>query len=46
MGQGVVARKMRDEGLSWDLGRIGHEEQEGEQRAIGRRRMGLSVVET
>ena len=46
MEQGVVARKMRDEGLNWDLGRIGHEEQEGEQRAIGRRRVGLSVVET
>ena len=44
--QGVVERKMRDEGLSWDLGRIGHEEQEGEQRAIGRRRMDPSVVET
>ena len=46
VGQGVVARRTRGEGLNWDQGRTGHEEQEGEQRVIGRRVKGLSVVET
>ena len=46
VGQGVVVRRMRGEGLSWDQGQIGHEGQEGEQRVIGRRAKSLSVVET
>ena len=44
--QGVVVRRTRGEGLSWDQERIGHEGQEGEQRVIGRRAKSLSVVET
>ena len=45
-GQGVVVRRTRDEGLSWDQERIGREEQEGERRAIGRRVKSLSAVGT
>ena len=45
-GQGVVARRTRDEGLSWDQEQIGHEEQEGERRAIGRRVKSQSAVGT
>ena len=39
-------RRTRGEGLNWDQERIGHEEQEGGQRVIGRRVKSLSVVET
>ena len=45
-GQGVVARRTRDEGLSWDQERIGREEQEGERGVIGRRAKSLPVVGT
>ena len=46
VGQGVVVRRTRGEGLNWGQGQIGHGEQEGEQRVVGRRMKGLFVVET